>query len=58
MKITPYINLTDLWQDGQYLEVGNIIREENWTSSQVAEFCLYFVKHLGLKDFELLHKFL
>lgn len=55
---TKHIQLTDLWQDGEYLEVGNIIREENWNASEVAEFCLYFVKYLGLKEFEFLYKFL
>lgn len=55
---TEYIKLTDLWQDGNYLKVGEIIRDENWSHSQVAEFCLYFVKYIGLKEFELLHKFL
>jgi hypothetical protein len=55
---TEYIKLTDLWNDGEYLEIGNIIREEQWSPSKVAEFCLYFVKYVGLRDFELLHKFL
>jgi hypothetical protein len=55
---TEYIKLTDLWYDGKYLEVGNVIREENWKPNEIAEFCLYFVKYVGLKEFELLHKFL
>ena len=55
---TEHIKLTDLWYQGEYLKVGNIIKEENWSSSEVAEFCLYFVKYVGLKEFELLYKFL
>lgn len=55
---TEYIALTDLWHQGKYLEVGEIINEENWSPVRVAEFCLYFVKYMGLREFELLHKFL
>jgi len=55
---TEHIQLTDLWHKGEYLKVGKIIKEENWSSSEVAEFCLYFVKYVGLKEFELLYKFL
>jgi len=55
---TEYITLTDLWFDGKYLEVGQIVKKEKWEADRVAEFCLYFVKHVGLKDFEVLHKFL
>jgi len=55
---TEYITLTDLRFDGKYLEVGQIVKKEKWEADRVAEFCLYFVKHVGLKDFEVLHKFL
>lgn len=55
---TDYIELTDLWHKGKYLEVGKIINEEQWSPFRVAEFCLYFVKYMGLREFELLHKFL
>lgn len=55
---TEFIVLTDLWSNGKYIEVGDIIRAENWSASRIAEFCLYFVKYLGLREFELLHKFL
>lgn len=55
---TEYIKLTELWQNGNYAEVGNIIHAENWPPAQVAEFCLYFLKYLGIKEFELLYKFL
>ncbi len=55
---TEYIVLTDLWHEGKYLEVGKIINKEQWSPVRVAEFCLYFVKYMGLREFELLHKFL
>lgn len=55
---TSFITLTDLWYNGKYIEVGDIIRAEQWNSRKVAEFCLYFVKYVGLKEFEVLHKFL
>jgi len=55
---TEFIVLTDLWSNGKYIEVGDIIRAENWQPSRIAEFCFYFAKHLGLREFELLYKFL
>lgn len=55
---TKYIILTDLWHEGKFLEVGKIIKDEEWPSSRVAEFCLYFSKYVGLRDFEVLYKFL
>ena len=55
---TEFIVLTDLWSNGKYIEVGDIIRIENWNPSRIAEFCLYFLKYMGLREFELLHKFL
>lgn len=55
---TKFIVLTDLWSNGKYTEVGDIIRAEDWKAARIAEFCLYFVKYLGLREFELLYKFL
>lgn len=55
---TDFVVLTDLWFKGQYFELGNIVRDENWTPSRIAEFCFYFAKHIGLRDLEVLHKFL
>ena len=55
---TEYIKLTDLWNNGQYLEVGDIIRSEKWSASRVAEFCAYFVKYVGLSDLNTLHRFI
>jgi hypothetical protein len=55
---TEYIKLTDLWYSGKYNEVGSIINKESWSASRVADFCFYFAKHLGLRELEILHKFL
>ena len=55
---TEYIKLTDLWNDGDYAEVGHIISEENWNASAVAEFCSYFVKYVGVNDLAVLYKFI
>jgi hypothetical protein len=55
---TEYIKLTDLWNDGQYLEVGNIINNEQWNPTEVAKFCAYFTKYLGVNQLNVLHKFL
>jgi hypothetical protein len=55
---TEHIQLTDLWNDGDYAEVGHIISEENWSASNVAEFCSYFAKYVGVKDLNILYKFL
>jgi|11BtaG_2_1085332.scaffolds.fasta_scaffold90956_2 hypothetical protein len=55
---TEYIKLTDLWNNGQYLEVGNIINNEKWNPTEVAKFCAYFTKYLGVNQLNVLHKFL
>jgi hypothetical protein len=55
---TEYIKLTDLWNDGQYLEVGRIINNEQWNPTEVAKFCAYFTKYLGANQLDILHKFL
>ena len=55
---TEYIKLTDLWNDGQYLQVGDTIRNEEWSASRVAEFCAYFVKYVGVTDLNTLHRFI
>lgn len=55
---TEYIELTELWQDGHYTEVGDIIRRERWFPSRVAEFCSYFNKYLGSTQLNILYKFL
>lgn len=55
---TEFIKLTELWQDGDYAEVGDIIFTEDWSHARLAEFCLYFVKYIGLNEFQVLYKFL
>ena len=57
-KYTEFITLTEMWQDGKYLEVGNIIASENWSPSTTAEFCAYFCKFLGTTQLEILYKFI
>ena len=58
MKNAEFIDLTELWQDGDYYEVGSIINKENWSPAKVAEFCSYVAKYLGLGQLNLLYKFL
>ena len=58
MKNTEFIELTELWQDGGYNEVGSIINKENWKPVRVAEFCSYVAKYLGMTQLNLLYKFL
>ena len=53
---TEFIQLTDLWSDGEYNELGHIMREESWGIAQVAGFCAYFAKHLGLNQLNILYK--
>jgi uncharacterized LabA/DUF88 family protein len=55
---TNYINLTELWQDGKYTEVANIINTASWSSSQFVEFCAYFIKYLGINELNVLQKIL
>lgn len=56
--MTDFITLTELWQDGDYLLVGQIINDECWTAARVAEFCAYFFKYLGSDQLSILNKFL
>jgi len=58
MKHTEYINLTELWQNAEYRQVGTIINDEKWSASRVAEFCAYFQRYLGTNQLSLLYKFL
>ena len=55
---TEFINLTELWQDGEYSEVGTIINNEAWSPKRVAEFSAYVAKYLGLSQLNILYKFL
>ena len=56
--MTSFITLTDMWQDHEYLQVGNIINQENWPPAKVAEFAAYICKYLGTTQLEILYKFL
>jgi len=58
MKNTEFINLTEMWQNGNYNDVAETIKTENWEHSTLAEFCSYFVKYLGIRELNLLYKFL
>ena len=57
MKNTKFIELTELWQDGNYYEVGSIINRESWTQARVAKFCAYVSKYVP-SALPLLYKFL
>ncbi len=57
-KNTEFIVLTEMWKEGKYLDVGEIIFSEEWGHAKLAEFCAYFAKYLGLSQLELLYKFL
>ena len=46
MMTTEYIELTELWHDCEYNQVGQIIKKEDWSQAQVAEFCAYLAKYL------------
>lgn len=56
--MTDFIELTELWQDGHYIKVGAIIREEKWDPMSVARFCTYFERYLGNRELSILYKFL
>ena len=54
---TEFVDLTELWQDGEYSKVGEIINNERWSRARVAEFSAYFGKYLPTQ-LNLLYKFL
>tara|TARA_Y100001938_G_scaffold149975_1_gene238995 strand:+ start:1553 stop:1729 length:177 start_codon:yes stop_codon:yes gene_type:complete len=55
---TEFIKVTEMWQDGKYIEVGDLINKEEWDSSKVAEFCAYLNKYLGSRQLDIFYKFL
>jgi hypothetical protein len=55
---TEFIDVTEMWQDGNYNEVGDLIKNERWSSSRVAEFCAYLNKYLGTRELDVFYKFL
>ena len=58
MKSTAFIELTELWQDGDFEKVGLIINKEKWNPARVAEFCAYVMRYLGSSQANILYKFL
>ena len=55
---TEFIDVTEMWQDGDYNKVGDLIKNERWSSSRVAEFCAYLNKYLGTRELDVFYKFL
>lgn len=53
-----YIELTELWQDGEYEKVGKLILNSKWSYAEVVEFCSYFNNYLGKNQLDILHKFI
>tara|TARA_B100001027_G_C16257255_1_gene327604 strand:- start:1798 stop:2001 length:204 start_codon:yes stop_codon:yes gene_type:complete len=53
-----FLQLTERWQDGQYLEVADYIAHHEIFSerSNLIDFCVYLSKHLGLKELRVLQK--
>lgn len=49
--------LTEMWQNHEYLQVGDHIRTADWTPSMMMQFASYFCRYLGVKQLELLYKF-
>ena len=37
---TEYIDLTEMWQDGEYADVARIINEESWSQPRLQNFAL------------------
>ena len=56
--MTDFIELTEMWQDGKYIDVADVIFTEDWDNERITKFCAYFVKYLGTKELELLYKFM
>ena len=50
--MTEFIKLTDLWYQGDYNQVGNIIKNENWDKIKAFECCQIFCFQL-LKKFDI-----
>lgn len=55
---TNNIELTDMWHDREYTNIGQVMRNESWSNQDVAEFCAYFAKYVGLNELNILYKFL
>ena len=50
--------LTELWRDGKYIEVANIIAHTAPFSNRanLIDFCVYLHKYLGSNDLQILQK--
>ena len=53
-----FLQLTERWQDGQYLEVADYVAHHEMFSerSNLIDFCVYLSKHLGIKELRVLQK--
>ena len=47
-----------MWKDGEFQEVANIITKENWSNSEVVNFCIYFTEYTPRGELSVLEKFL
>jgi hypothetical protein len=56
--MTSFIQLTEMWRDHKYMQVGQTIRREHWSPERTAEFCAYFCKFLGTSQLNILYKFI
>ena len=52
------IELTDLWFEGEYEQVAEIIRDSKdfLEKDRLTDFCLYFDKYVGRRELEVLQK--
>jgi len=52
------IELTDLWFEGEYEQVAEIIRDSKdfLEKDRLIDFCLYFDKYVGRRELEVLQK--
>lgn len=50
--------LTELWRDGKYIEVANIIAHTSPFSNRanLIDFCVYFEKYLGREELKVLQR--
>ncbi len=52
------IELTDLWFEGEYEQVAEIIRDSKdfLEKDRLIDFCLYFDKYVGRRELKVLQK--
>ena len=52
------IELTDLWFDGEYEKVAEVIKDSKdfLEKDRLIDFCLYFAKYVGDKELRILQK--